>query len=77
MINTKFNAYRAKVGDRITVPADTHSNAERLTLTVSHIAPPMSGGRRESEGPQIIAHVRPGGYSIAIDATTKDVEVAE
>ena len=72
-----FSAYRAKIGDKITVPANGTASPERLTLTVSHIAPPMSGGRRESEGPQITAHTRPGGYSITIDATTKGVEVAK
>lgn len=60
------NVWRLKVGDKV------REKGKDYELTVSSIAPPMSGGRAERHGPSITAHIRPGGYSTSFDAETSD-----
>jgi hypothetical protein len=55
-----MNIYRLTVGDKITDGANI--------FTVSRVAPPGTHGTRVSDGPHVTAHIRPGGYSVDIDA---------
>lgn len=57
------NVWALKIGDVI------REIGEDFTLTVWHIEPPMSGGRAEHWGPNIFAHIRPGGYGTTLDSS--------
>ena len=64
----RFNTHRAKIGDKIVITRDGHD----IQMTVSNIFPAGSGGTSFAAGPHISAHIRPGGYSVSIDATNVD-----
>lgn len=63
-----FNPYTAKVGDKHIVRVKGRGLIE---VTVHRIDPAGSAGTRESEGPHVHAHTRPGGYSVRL--TTENV----
>ena len=61
-----FNKYRAQIGNTIRV---TLTSGEAYLMTISQINDPVSMGLARYRGPQIIAHIVPGGYSINLDST--------
>lgn len=60
-----FNPYTAKVGDTHIVKGTLTGLVE---VSVHRINPAGSAGTRESEGPHVHAHTRPGGYSARLTA---------
>lgn len=67
MIAENLSLEKLKVGDKLTI----HVDAKPYTMTVWHIEPKGSAGRRESAGPWIMAHIRPGGFGVGFDYTTR------
>ena len=65
------NIYKLKVGDKVVVT----ERGQTHTMTVHHISPAGSMGRRESAGPSIGAWIRPGGYGLFFDYSTTGVDV--
>lgn len=71
MMGINVTTERLKIGDKLVVTRDGRTNL----MEVWHISPPMSGGRRESAGPMIHAHIRPGGWGVTFDYSTHIVQV--
>ena len=67
MIADDVNLYDLKVGDKLLITQD----GKPYEMTVSNILPPMSGGRAQQAGPWIMTHIRPGGYGVGFDYTTR------
>jgi hypothetical protein len=65
-----MNLESLKLGDKLVVTRDGRTSI----MTVWHISPPMSGGRRESAGPMIHAQIRPGGWGVTIDYSTFSIQ---
>lgn len=59
------NLYSLNIGDRVSV---TLTNGQTYTMTVSQVGEPGTMGTRVSEGPYVVAHIRPGGYSVRLGA---------
>lgn len=60
-----YRLYTAKVGDTVTV---TLASGNTHEMMVSQVHAPGSAGRSFSAGPHVVAHIRPGGYSINLDS---------
>lgn len=60
-----FNPYSAKVGDRVAITRDGQDSI----LTIARIDPAGTYGTSHADGPHIVAHVRPGGYSVSLDGS--------
>lgn len=71
MMGINITTERVKVGDKLVVTRDGRTNL----MTVHHISPAGSMGRRESAGPSIGAWIRPGGYGLFFDYSTTGVQV--
>lgn len=57
--------YLLQVGTRVRV---TLRDGQAYDMTISQRHPAGSAGRSYAAGPHIVAHIRPGGYSIALDS---------
>lgn len=55
--------YTLNVGDLVSV---TLTNGQTYTMTVSSIEAPGSMGTSYASGPRVMAHIRPGGYSVCL-----------
>lgn len=70
----KFNNYKAALGDKVIV---TLTSGETYEMTVSQINDPVSMGLASYRGPQVIAHIRPGGYSVNLTGSSvKNVQLS-
>lgn len=61
-----MNKSAAKIGDRVRV---TLASGNVHDMTISQISSPLSAGLAEYRGPQVVAHIRPGGYSVNLDSS--------
>ena len=73
-MSINVNTHTLKVGDQVRV--QDSSGGAWYWMTVWQISPAGSGMTRESYGPHIHAHLRPGGYGITFHygTTTHNVE---
>lgn len=55
--------YSLNVGDRVLV---TLRDGQSYPMTISRIDAPGSMGTSYASGPRVIAHIRPGGYSVSL-----------
>lgn len=67
MIAEDLSLEKLKVDDKLIITVDTTA----YEMTVWHIEPKGSAGRRESAGPWIMARIRPGGFGVGFDYTTR------
>ncbi|KMV14862.1 hypothetical protein ACT17_28320 [Mycolicibacterium conceptionense] len=58
------NVWNLQVGDKV------REEGKDYDLTVWLVEPPMSAGRAEHWGPNVYAHIRPGGYGVTFDGMT-------
>ena len=71
----RFNNHRARIGDKVRV---TLTTGETYDMIVSQVNDPVSMGLAEYRGPQVIAHIRPGGYSVSLSSSiVASVETVE
>lgn len=61
-----FTKGKANIGDQIRV---TLKNGNTYEMTISQKNDPVSMGLADYRGSQIVAHIRPGGYSINLDSS--------
>lgn len=61
-----FRKYSAQIGDRVRVTLRT---GETYDMTISQKTDPLAAGLADYRGPQIVAHIRPGGFSVNLDSS--------
>lgn len=64
-----YNVYHASIGDVVDVATQRMAaDGSAIRMTVWRIEPPMTAGRRESDGPLVYVRCNPGGFGLCFDA---------